>query len=121
MANQTIATELLRVLPAKECNRHALQYRMPTGEMGELLFPSDQLDALIEAALVADRTYLGKSEGAAPTPAALLAESFQLGLQLQTETVLLDLRVGNRTFAFALFREQAQKLMTLMREMLPAH
>jgi hypothetical protein len=118
MAKQIIAAELLGVASRPQANSHALHFRMPNGETAELVFPSDQLPALIEAALQADQP--AAPPVAAPASIALLAESFKLDLQAPHQTVRLELHVGNRTFSFALFREHALRLMSSIGEMLPA-
>lgn len=121
MTKRITASELLNVVPARQQDQHLLQFRSPNGEQCELAFPSAQLFALIEASLKAEQGSVERADGTSKSPAALLAESFNLSLQPQTKTLLLHLRVGNQTFAFALLREHALRLVALMSRILPAY
>jgi len=109
------ATEMLSVTRRNHSNSYALRYRTTNGVLGEVVFPSDQLEILIEAALAVEHAHSGETSSSA----ALLAESFKLDAQIPHQVVLLELHVGNRKFAFSLLRDHARRLLTSLSEVLP--
>ncbi len=98
-----------------------LDYVDLNDQPGALVFPLDQLDALVGLLLHVERKRSAESEEFPKQTMALLAQNVEVGSSNEDQMIMLDFHVDQRKFAFALSREDAINLVSIISTLIPKH
>ncbi len=121
MTNEIVAKTLLRLGPTEGGEQCSLSFEKEDGSKGSLVFPSEQVQPLLEFLIQLERQVAAPSADDQPAKRVLYVDDLAVAIEPEDQTILLDIRVEKMCFAFSLPKEQSAKFADLLQKKLPSN